>query len=48
MLVNRIGDLGYLIGVALIFYVFRSLDFNVIFPLTVLFESANIAILNTN
>lgn len=48
MLVNRIGDLGYLIGVALIFYVFRSLDFNVIFPLTVLFESANITILNTN
>jgi NADH-quinone oxidoreductase subunit L len=33
LLVNRIGDLGFLIATALIFFLFRSLEFSVIFPL---------------
>ena len=42
LIMNRIGDLGFLIGIALIYYFFRTLDFNIVFILTPLFEHATI------
>jgi proton-translocating NADH-quinone oxidoreductase chain L len=47
LLVNRIGDLGFLIATALIFFLFRSLEFSVIFPLAIFFESAQIVLFST-
>jgi len=32
MIMNRIGDIGIALGVSLIFFEFKTLDFNVIFP----------------
>jgi NADH:ubiquinone oxidoreductase subunit 5 (subunit L)/multisubunit Na+/H+ antiporter MnhA subunit len=45
---NRIGDFGFLIGILLIFYMFRSLDFSVVFSLISLFENSNFILLNIN
>jgi len=39
MLMNRIGDIGIAIGISLIFYEFKSLDYNVIFPISYLFQN---------
>lgn len=33
LIVNRVADLALTIGIVIIFYVFKSLDFNVVFPL---------------
>jgi len=33
MLVNRIGDIALLIGISLIFILFGSLKYNIIFPI---------------
>lgn len=38
LIVNRIGDFGFLCGVCFIFYFFRSVDFSVIFILTTFFK----------
>jgi len=35
---NRIGDIGIALGVSLIFFEFKTLDFNVIFPVAHLFS----------
>jgi len=39
MVINRIGDFGLCIGFFLIYYLFKSLDYSVIFSLTPLFQS---------
>jgi NADH-ubiquinone oxidoreductase chain 5 len=38
LIFNRIGDLGFLLGILLIFYFFRSVDFAVVFTLTPYFS----------
>jgi len=38
LIVNRIGDFGYICGVALIFYFFRTVDFSVVFVLAPFFS----------
>jgi NADH:ubiquinone oxidoreductase subunit 5 (subunit L)/multisubunit Na+/H+ antiporter MnhA subunit len=38
MIMNRIGDIGIALGVSLIFFEFKTLDFNVIFPVAHLFS----------
>nr|QJF58155.1 NADH dehydrogenase subunit 5 [Corallina officinalis] len=42
LLVNRIGDFSLSIGIFLIFYVFRSVEYSVIFPMTPLFMDSYI------
>lgn len=39
MIMNRIGDIGIAIGISLIFFEFKTLDFNVIFPVSYLFSN---------
>jgi NADH-quinone oxidoreductase subunit L len=41
MIVNRIGDFGLSLGIALIFFVYYSFDFSVIFNITPLFLLEN-------
>jgi len=48
LIMNRIGDFGFLIGILLIFYIFRSLDFSVVFSLITLFEKSSFILLNFN
>ena len=43
---NRIGDFGLLVGILLIFYYFRSVDFSTIFVLIPYFVGIYIKILN--
>ena len=38
MIMNRIGDIGIALGVSLIFFEFKTLDFNVIFPIAHFFS----------
>jgi len=38
MVMNRIGDIGIALGISLIFFEFKTLDFNVIFPVAYLFS----------
>lgn len=38
MIMNRIGDIGIALGVALIFFEFKTLDFNVVFPVVHFFS----------
>ena len=47
MIMNRIGDIGIALGVALIFFEFKSLDFNVIFPVVHLFSDDFFYFFNT-
>lgn len=42
LIVNRIGDFGFLCGSLLLFYFFRSLDFSVVFTLTPYFRDVNL------
>jgi NADH:ubiquinone oxidoreductase subunit 5 (subunit L)/multisubunit Na+/H+ antiporter MnhA subunit len=39
---NRLGDLGFLVGTVLIFYLFRSVDFSTVFALAPLFENTTV------
>ena len=48
LLMNRIGDLGLLVGICLLYYIFRSLDFAVIFTLVPLFNKVYFTLFNTN
>jgi len=34
---NRIGDIGLALGICLIFFEFKTLDYNIIFPISNLF-----------
>jgi len=38
MVMNRIGDIGIALGISLIFFEFKTLDFTVIFPIVHLFS----------
>ena len=42
LIVNRISDFGFTIGMTVIYFVFRSLDFAVVFGLTPLFVGKNV------
>lgn len=42
MVVNRIGDFGLVVGVLMIFYGFKSLDYSVVFSLVPYFSSYDI------
>jgi NADH:ubiquinone oxidoreductase subunit 5 (subunit L)/multisubunit Na+/H+ antiporter MnhA subunit len=45
-MVNRVGDFGLLIGILLIIYFFRSLDFSIIFSLVPYFIGTTFMFLN--
>jgi NADH-ubiquinone oxidoreductase chain 5 len=47
MIMNRIGDIGIALGVSLIFFEFKTLDFNVIFPIAHLFSEDFFFIFNS-
>ena len=46
MVVNRIGDIGFALGMFLILYSYRSLDFATVFALTPIMSEAAPNILN--
>jgi NADH:ubiquinone oxidoreductase subunit 5 (subunit L)/multisubunit Na+/H+ antiporter MnhA subunit len=48
MLVNRVGDFSLALGLMLIFYTFKSLDYNIIFALAYNFEKINFVFLGLN
>jgi NADH-quinone oxidoreductase subunit L len=45
LIVNRVGDFGFLCGLVLIFYFFRSVDFSVIFVLSSFFSQITFSII---
>lgn len=45
---NRIGDFGYLCGLLLIYYFFRSVDFSIVFVLAPFFTDVTFSFLNCN
>jgi NADH:ubiquinone oxidoreductase subunit 5 (subunit L)/multisubunit Na+/H+ antiporter MnhA subunit len=45
---NRIGDFGFLCGSLLIFYLFRSLDFSIVFLLSPYFKNITFSFLGFN
>lgn len=45
LIVNRVGDFGFLCGISLIFYLFRSLDFSVVFILSPYFKNVSFVFL---
>jgi len=45
LVVNRIGDFGFLCGLVLIFYFFRSVDFSVVFVLSSFFTKITFSII---
>jgi len=48
LVVNRIGDFGFLCGVCLIFYLFRTLDFSTVFLLVPFFFENSFSIFGVN
>jgi len=46
MIMNRIGDFGFLVGVLLIFYFFRTVDFATVFVLAPYFTEVVFSFLN--
>jgi NADH-ubiquinone oxidoreductase chain 5 len=46
MIMNRIGDFGLSLGIMLIFYIFKSLDFTTIFTLVPFFANKTIIFIN--
>ena len=48
LIINRVGDFGFIVGVALIFYFFRSVDFSIIFILTPYFSEYTYSFYNYN
>jgi NADH-ubiquinone oxidoreductase chain 5 len=47
MIMNRIGDFGLSLGIMLIFYVFKSLDFTTVFTLVPFFAKKTVLFFNT-
>ncbi len=45
MLMNRVGDISLLFGISIIYYIFKSLDFSVLFSLVPLYSNVFIAFL---
>jgi NADH-quinone oxidoreductase subunit L len=48
LIMNRIGDFGFLLGTLTIFYYFQSVDFSIISALTPYFVGVKIAFLKHN
>jgi NADH:ubiquinone oxidoreductase subunit 5 (subunit L)/multisubunit Na+/H+ antiporter MnhA subunit len=48
LLVNRIGDFGLIIGLSLIYVIFKSLNYFVVFPLVNLYQLDSIAFFGYN
>lgn len=48
LIVNRIGDFGFLCGLLILFYFFRSVDFSTVFVLTPFFKNVSISFMNVN
>lgn len=48
LVINRIGDFGFLIGSLLLFYFFRSLDFSIVFSLSPYFKQITVSFLGIN
>jgi len=46
LIVNRVGDFGLIIGLSLIYMLFKSLNYFVVFPLTSLYTNDNIYFFN--
>jgi NADH:ubiquinone oxidoreductase subunit 5 (subunit L)/multisubunit Na+/H+ antiporter MnhA subunit len=46
MIVNRVGDFGLIIGLSLMYALFKSLNYYVVFPLGFLYSLDTINILN--
>ena len=46
LIVNRIGDFGYICGIVLTFYFFRSVDFSIVFCLAPFFSNVSLYIIN--
>lgn len=46
MIVNRIADLAFTVGVLAIFYTFQSVEFNVVFGLAPYFKNTTILFAN--
>jgi NADH-quinone oxidoreductase subunit L len=45
LVVNRIGDFGYLLGLLLVYYFFRTVDFSVVFVLVPFFTDVTFSFL---
>jgi NADH:ubiquinone oxidoreductase subunit 5 (subunit L)/multisubunit Na+/H+ antiporter MnhA subunit len=45
LIINRVGDFGFLIGSLLLFYFFRSLDFSIVFSLSPYFKQITVSFL---
>jgi NADH:ubiquinone oxidoreductase subunit 5 (subunit L)/multisubunit Na+/H+ antiporter MnhA subunit len=48
MVVNRIGDVGIAIGIFLCYYIFQSIDFNVINSTSYLFQDFQLVFFNSS
>jgi NADH:ubiquinone oxidoreductase subunit 5 (subunit L)/multisubunit Na+/H+ antiporter MnhA subunit len=48
LILNRVGDFGFLCGVMLIFYFFRNLDFSIVFNLASYFKDSTVIIFGFN
>lgn len=46
LIVNRVGDFGLIIGISLLYSLFKTLNYYVVFPLTIFYIDDNIIILN--
>lgn len=44
LVINRISDFGFTIGIIVIFYTFQSADFSVVFPIVPFFSNQSIII----
>jgi len=45
LIINRLGDFGFLIGSLLLFYFFRSFDFSIVFSLSPYFKQTTVSFL---
>ena len=48
LILNRVGDWGFIFGVSFVFYLFRSVDFSTVFLLSPYFHNISISILGSN
>ena len=39
LIINRVGDFGIILGICLVFFVFQTLDFEIVFPLITFFQN---------
>ena len=47
LIMNRIGDFGLLLGISLIYYFFRTIDFTILFSIIILYEQSFIILIGT-